>query len=92
MTSVLGSAFQPDIGGAHGLNNGFPVLEWQKEELGTDYLESLETLDIPYTRQFQKFFQKYSYGTASGKMVLQLFNPRMYMEQVLESMENFTKK
>lgn len=92
MSSILGSAFQPDVGSTRGLNHGFPVLEWQKEELGTDYLESLETLDIPYTRQFQKFFQKHPYGTASGKIVLQLFNPQMYMEQVLEHVEKLTEK
>lgn len=92
MSSVLGSAFQPDVGSTRGLNNGFPVLEWQKEELGTDYLESLETLEIPYTKQFREFFRKNPYGTASGKMILELFNPQMYMEQVLEHVENLMEK
>lgn len=92
MASVLGPAFQPDVGSTEGLNNGFPVLEWQKEMLSSDYLESLETLGIPYKRQFQAFFRKHPYGTSKGKLVLELFNPQMYMERVLADIEQKKKK
>lgn len=87
MASVLGAAFEPDISGVHGLNKGFPILEWQKTMLSKDYLKSLEALAFSHRRQFQTFFRKHPYGAASGKMILELFNSQMYMERVLSDMK-----
>ncbi len=91
MASVLGAAFESDISGVHGLNDGFPILEWQKTALNEDYLESLEDLTFPHFHQLQAFFQKHPYGTASGEMILELFNPQMHMERVLSDMQSATE-
>lgn len=91
MASDLGSAYKPDISGMHGINNGYPVFNWQQQtEIDRDAL--LDKMGINYKSQFKKFFEKYSYGSKSGEFILDAFNPHTYMDNLLAEMEKIEEK
>lgn len=90
MASSLGIAFRPDSSGLYGSNNGYPVLQWQEEE-AIDRDALLKEMKIGYKKQFKGFYEKHPYGTASGDSILELFNPNLLLEKVLNSVEDIKK-
>lgn len=82
MAAALGSAYRPDQGGLHGVNNGFPVLTWQ-EETTIDRKTLLKKMKINYKKEFNAFFDAHPYGTASGQFILELSNPHVFFERQL---------
>lgn len=82
MSSILGNAYRSDTLGMHGMNNGFPVLKWQKE-IAINRDELLKKLTIPYQKEFRLFLKKYPYGTSSGDLLLKACNPQIFFEELI---------
>lgn len=81
MAYVLGVAYRSDTGGMHGINNGFPVFKWQ-EETRVSKDELLQKMNIPCKDNFRNFFAKYPYGTSAGNLLLKVFNPQLFFEEI----------
>lgn len=81
MASLLGPAYRVDASGMHSINNGYPMLKWQKSA-AVSRDELLKQIDIAYQDEFRKFFTKYPYGSSSCSLFLKLFNPQFLFEEV----------
>lgn len=91
MASVLGSAFRPDTNGMHGINDGFPVLEWQENTV-IDKEALLKEMKINYKKQFQGFLDQYPYGVRYGESIMELANPQLFFETILSNIEDQQEK
>lgn len=87
MPADLGNAYRSDTSGMYGINNGYPVFIWQDNET-IDRNEVLKKMKIGYKDSFKKFFEENLYGTASGEFILQMFNPHVFIENMLSEMKD----
>ncbi|MCB6993748.1 hypothetical protein LI177_09675 [bacterium 210820-DFI.6.37] len=86
MASLLGTAFRPDTDGMHGVNNGYPILDWQ-EDTTVDKSDLLGEMKINYKKEFKAFLDKYPYGVNRGESIIQLANPQLFFENILSNIE-----
>ena len=86
MASMLGSAFRPDTNGMHGINDGYPVLDWQEDTV-IDKAALLKKMNINYKKEFKAFLDKYPYGVTHGDSVMQLVNPQLFFESILSNIQ-----
>lgn len=89
--STLGLAYRSDTGGLRGINNGFPVLEWQEESLFSAD-EMLKKMDLPYEEQLRAFFKKYPLGSAHGEIIYEVLDPQVLFEKAISVKKQMDKR